>query len=792
MIPFNECFAREQERLATHLEETGLLIKDNCLAGFCYAEYVFLAGLFHDAGKATIYFQDYLQTKKRQGNLSNHALLSALLYAYTILGYYPDKHQNYGALLGFLAIARHHGNFKQDIFSLLEGYREELENKNRTTFLQQLRGMDLEGFSRFINSLTRKYSLFLKPLRPESPEKIKEFLLEDFWSRSPFGKNSLKKLLRDRPCFFSDLYYSCGLLWQADKIHSATQRSRIDLQGLPGDLVSGYLQDLEKKSSLDQIRSEIRSTVIRNIQKNPDEQLFTLTAPTGSGKTLTLLDAALKQMSGNRAKRIIYCLPFTSVIEQNHAVFNDVLAKHYTDREIGQDLLLKHHHLTSPIYQEGESQEDELTPGGQELMVETWQSEIIVTTFHQLLYTVFTARNRNIKRFPQLSEAVIILDEVQAIPVKYWEVTGSILSEIASSLQSSIILATATKPLIFPPEKKALELLPEHEYYYGQLSRVRFVNRACAEAKPIETPFSSFLQEVVTNYEKDKNLLLVLDTKKAVKKAYKHLLESGIAPGENILLLSKALTPEDRLKRIRAIDKRMEDGEKLIVVSTQLIEAGVDLSFDLVHRDFAPLDCLVQTAGRCNRHADESGEGSVFLWYLYDDSKYRPFYFSSIYDSVLLEVTREALADFPAQIPESCWHELTMRYFRLARARAKGTESEMIREKIRKTEFNELEDLFKLIEDRTPTSTYFVIKNNEDQELWDKYLDLKNIEDPMQRRSEFKQFKPLFMQKTVDVYCRAKSEENVILPVYARMNQYSEEYGLDEESISKEGGTFCL
>jgi len=790
MIPFEQTEAHPQEALSLHLAETAQLIQNSCNTGFRYGKYALLAGFFHDAGKATSFFQTYLKTGKKQGGLSDHALLSAHLYAYAVNRFCTDPEKDYGGLLGFLSIAKHHGNFGQDIPALISRYRDALE-RSGTILIQQLEAMDMEGLAQFINSKIQADKLPLTSIAFESPEALHEQILKDFWKIS-FGKKNLKGIIDNHLDFFSDRYYSCGLLWQADKIHTATRQTRTTAGEIPQNLVHKFLMDLNCDHPFDEIRAEIHQQVMDNIGRLNQHRLFTLTAPTGSGKTLTLLDAALMHKFQNQGKRIIYCLPFTSVIEQNHSVFFQVLKKRFGTQGIGEDMLLKHHHLTAPVYEAKNRQENELSPDGQALFVETWQSELVVTTFHQLLFTIFTDRNRNIKRFPQLSEAVIILDEVQAIPVKYWKIVGKLLAAIARHFDTSIILATATKPLIFPPEMGAEELLPGHENYYQRLSRIQLINRACPKGEKSATPFSGFLETVADTVAGDKNMLLVLNTKNAVRRAYEVLVESRMMPGENILMLSKSLTSEDRLAKINRITDHMEAGEKILLISTQLIEAGVDLSFDIVHRDFAPLDCVVQTAGRCNRHWKKGGNGTVYLWHLYDDEKEKPYYFSRIYDPVLLDITQETLGYFPQEIQESTFYELFKRYFQLAMERAAGNQSEEIVESIRAMKFNELEEQFKLIEDEIPTTTYFVIKDDADAQLWDQYLDLKHIQSPIKRKRTFQEFKQTFMQKTVDVYCRDESLANLILPAYMEKNQYSEEYGLNEEFLAKGEGTLCL
>jgi CRISPR-associated endonuclease/helicase Cas3 len=235
------------------------------------------------------------------------------------------------------------------------------------------------------------------------------------------------------------LLYS--VLIDSDKKHAGHIRE-IERKELPEGLVEEYLGlpefKEENKSNINHIRNEIRKSVLKNIRdpQNTNQRIFTLTAPTGTGKTLTSLSAAL--ILRNKLKeafklenepRIIYSLPFTSIIDQNYNVFDGVLSqiKDFEKRE--SEYLLKHHYLSEIFYKTG-SIDKEKDVDESLALIESWESEIIVTTFIQLFHTLIGYKNRSLKKFHNIVDSIIILDEVQNIPIEYWKLTGEVLTAI--------------------------------------------------------------------------------------------------------------------------------------------------------------------------------------------------------------------------------------------------------------------------------------------------------------------------------------------------------------------------
>ncbi|GAI75295.1 unnamed protein product, partial [marine sediment metagenome] len=275
----------------------------------------------------------------------------------------------------------------------------------------------------------------------------------------------------------------------------------IKSKDLPENLVEDYIKKEvfkeKNRSNINYIRNEIRETVLKNIKDscNITQKIFTLTAPTGTGKTLISLSAALllrkilKNTYGLKCEpHIIYSLPFTSIIDQNHSVFNEVLDQIGDFKEHENEYLLKHHYLSEIFYKtEGIDKEEGVDESL--ALIETWESEIIVTTFIQLFHTLIGYKNRSLKKFHNIVNSIIILDEVQNIPVEYWDLIRVILIGLTEYFNCRIILMTATKPLIFQ-KGEYKELVDDYEKYFKKTE----LNRVCLQVD------SNKKQEIIDFY----------------------------------------------------------------------------------------------------------------------------------------------------------------------------------------------------------------------------------------------------------------------------------------------------
>ncbi|HHY29489.1 MAG TPA: CRISPR-associated helicase Cas3' [Syntrophaceticus sp.] len=385
-------------------------------------------------------------------------------------------------------------------------------------------------------------------------------------------------------------------------------------------------------NTTNRLRQKARCEVVDIINRCPSESIYTLTAPTGIGKTLLAATWAFKMRefcSGaiSVIPKIIVVLPFLSVIDQTVKEYKKLLSVGGYDAD--GEWLLTSHSLADREY--ADWLEDESVP----FFIDTWQSELIITTYDQFLMSLVDPKARYQMRFHNLCDALIILDELQSLPCKLWQPLDKILNGLTRIGNSKILLMSATLP---PFVRNAKPLLPNYENYFTQLQRYKL----CFNIQG-KTSIKEFCEELETRLpkwlEEGKRILITLNTRRSARMARDSLEEVWpfkYSPEVPLHFISADVTPKDRLNKIDSI----KEGKPCLVVSTQCIEAGVDIDMDLVIRDFAPLDSLIQIAGRCNREgAGERGE--VQIVDLVDEEGKR--YSEMIYDPIHLQVTRDII-----------------------------------------------------------------------------------------------------------------------------------------------------
>jgi CRISPR-associated endonuclease/helicase Cas3 len=481
------------------------------------------------------------------------------------------------------------------------------------------------------------------------------------------------------------------------------------------------------------LRAGMCESVASALDAALSHRVFTLTAPTGSGKTLTGFEAALRlrerKQSDYPGASIIYCLPFTSIIDQNCEVVADLLVSEGIIPT--SEVLLKHHHLADGRYATSNT---DYALDASSLLTEEWMSSIVVTTFEQFFRTLYHARNASLKRLHRLRGAVILLDEVQAIPRRYWETVRLTLLQLARDWDADVLLMTATRPLILE-ETDRIELVSDQDGLFGGLSRVTLRHQAEDEIE-----LEVFLQEVETRItnEPDRSVGIVVNTVACARQVYEYLSDRLKRP---ISYLSSQITPIQRRERIARL---REGGTYEVLVSTQVIEAGVDISLDVIHRDFAPLDSIIQTAGRCNRNAN--GEGAVFLWRLRDSERYRRPFSQMIYDPLLLDATERVLAGHQI-IHEAAFRELGDAYFDDLKQR--GADMELHRD-FAMLNFATVAEKFQLIEQLPGRQSYFVVLDAKAEQLWDAYCSIQG-QPALKRRHSFMEIKRPFYERVINV-----------------------------------------
>lgn len=354
----------------------------------------------------------------------------------------------------------------------------------------------------------------------------------------------------------------------------------------------------EAERAVNKIRLAISDSCLLAAQR--ERGLFTLTVPTGGGKTLASLRFALHHANTREMDRIIYVIPFTTIIDQNARVIRDILEPDECPEDHGRIVLEHHSNIGADVQTWKEK-----------LLTENWDAPVVFTTMVQLLETLFGAGTRGARRMHQLAKTVIIFDEIQTLPIRCVHLFNNAINFLVDHCRSTVVLCTATQPLLDRVEKmkgalqftKGNEIVPDIGKLYTDLKRVsvhdyrRSPGWSCQE-------IAEFAHEQAA---KEGNCLVVVNTKKAARVIFEGVRRKGC----EVFHLSTGMCPAHRRKIFDTIRRKL-GGDPIICISTQLIEAGVDISFKSVVRMLAGLDSIAQAAGRCNRHG-ASEIGKVFI-----------------------------------------------------------------------------------------------------------------------------------------------------------------------------------
>jgi len=337
------------------------------------------------------------------------------------------------------------------------------------------------------------------------------------------------------------------------------------------------------ETSLNKRRAEILTHCLKAAEWPPG--LFSLTVPTGGGKTLSSLAFALKHALKHGLRRVIYVIPYTSIIEQNAAVFRNIL---------GEDAVLEHHSNYEPKEEDHRSR----------LASENWDTPLVVTTNVQFFESLFSSRSSDCRKIHRIAGSVVILDEAQMLPVPLLKPSLEALRELSSATyRTTIVLCTATQPALSTTESfrdgldGVREIIPDPVQLYQAFKRV--------DVQQLPVLSDDELAERIKGYDQ---VLCVVNTRKHARLIYERLRESG-----ECYHLSGLMCPAHRTQALSRIRQALSGDEPCRVISTQLVEAGVDIDFPLVFRSVAGVDSLAQAAGRCNREG-RLPQGQVFIF----------------------------------------------------------------------------------------------------------------------------------------------------------------------------------
>lgn len=548
------------QSLSNHLIGTGEWAADNA-SPFGAQTLARTAGRLHDLGKYTERFQARLTGETPR---VDHATWGAIM----ALERYSERERGLAMLLAY-AIAGHHTGLAN--------------------------GRDGEQRSALQERLSVEYRSGLPPLLDAWRQEIElpaHLALPDGFTPSR-GRGAFQLALLVRMIFSclvdADFVDTDNFYRRIEGRRPRDEVARPSLQALRKQL-DAHLACLPREGGINPLRADILAHVRGQAAEKPG--LFSLTVPTGGGKTLASLAFALDHALAHGLRRVIYVIPFTSIVEQNAQVFRRAFG------DLGEDAVLEHH---SAFFDDPRSEPQAIEK--RRLAMENWDAPVVVTTAVQFFESLFADRPSRCRKLHNIAGSVVILDEAQTLPLELLRPCVTLLDELALNYRTSLVLCTATQPALTKAQgfKDGLEhvheLAPDPPALYRQLRRVgvRHVGRLDDDA-------------LADHLRQREQVLCIVNNRRHAR----HLFES-IADTPGALHLTTLMYARHRSRVLDEVRRRLKAGEPCRLVSTSLIEAGVDVDFPTVLRAEAGLDSIAQAAGRCNREGRRSLETSEVL-----------------------------------------------------------------------------------------------------------------------------------------------------------------------------------
>jgi CRISPR-associated endonuclease/helicase Cas3 len=576
---------REQDAwqpLPEHLEAVSRLTSSRA-EKFGAARLGALVGLLHDLGKYAREFQDYIAGR---GSSPDHATAGARLIRELAAAVGPDR---FAALIGAYCIAGHHAG------------------------LPNWRG-DRALSDRLVKKLPELDSAWEREL---APEVFGLFPMRFRWHEDK-TQRAFQLAMLGRMVFscLVDADYRDTEKFYAEAIGGSVDRDWPMLAGIIDGLIARfdiYMAEVAASaegSPLGRLRAEILAHA-RSKATRP-RGVFTLNVPTGGGKTLASLGFALDHAKAHRMDRVIYGIPFTSIIDQTASIFRDVL---------GDEQVLEHHSAIDDKRQDRNAPEQEGERDLRDKMrlaMEDWAAPVVVTTNVQLFESLFANRTARCRKLHNLVNAVIILDEAQTIPLRVLRPCVAALDELVRNYGCSVVLCTATQPALAAPRfnggfnlPKDAELAPDPAALAQTLKRVTLTIRT----EPLTDA------DLVNEIAVVDQALVIVNSRRHALDLYRAAQAAKLA---HVIHLSTRQTAADRRRILAAIRDDLKAGRPCRVIATSLVEAGVDLDFPRVWRAQAGLDQIAQAAGRCNREGRHPVADSIVTVFTPAESKPPP------------------------------------------------------------------------------------------------------------------------------------------------------------------------
>lgn len=602
---------REEQSLRAHCVQTAEYASA-CVENIGFYHMAYLAGLLHDMGKATKKYNDYLEAAFAgetvvRGSV-NHTFAGVIYILDNFHAEFVSPMDKLTAEIIGYAIGAHHGLFDCVDLEGKSGFLHRLQ-KDKTELYYE------EAQHNFLQQVANKKEI--ECLFRKAAEEFQTFYQKQMidWER------------KSQKIFFqigllARLLLSCVIYGDrrdtAEFMEGITSLEEKPVSWLSEkEYLERKLSQFDKTSPINQVRSIISDQCLEMAEK--PKGIYKLNVPTGAGKTLCTLRYSLAHAEWFHKKRIIFIIPLLSVLEQNAKVI----------REFVQDknLILEHH---SNVVSEKEFKGDNAELDEYEILTENWESPIVISTLVQFLNILFTHKTSAVGRMRALCDSVIIIDEVQSIPKKTIAMFNMAIDFLSAYCNATIVLSSATQPCL---EKLDWPIKFANQSDMVKLDKKQMEVFSRADITDRTDPYGMDIERWVdfchSLMEERESLLVICNTKREARELFEQMAEIAEAEDWYICHLSTAMCQNHRVEvleklqnKLAVLQENLKNGQKIrkiICISTQLVEAGVDFSFDCVVRVLAGIDNLAQAAGRCNRSNEYGRKGRVYLINLKDE-----------------------------------------------------------------------------------------------------------------------------------------------------------------------------
>lgn len=630
-LAHRDAHSGHEEPLAEHLKLVAERAKDYASV-FGASEEAYLAGLLHDLGKYGEHFQQRL--KGRESGIDHWSA-----GAWTAL-------HDYRLIAAALAIQGHH-------IGLQASNKDSLGDLNpQKLYVQHPLGLRLSEPD--INKLLQFFqndSLSI-PIPDTLPHSLYSSIAQT--AAAMLDVRMLFSALVDADFVETEAWFHMGTTGERQY-----RKPGLSLEpAMAFDWLYSHLGKLAQESVASEAVRDMRHSLLEACLAASElpPGLFTLTAPTGSGKTLAMLAFALAHAAKHNLRRIVVVIPYLTIIEQTTQVYRRVFESRFSAAELDRYIL--EHHSMSGIHSNDDRTHVEDEDYEKRLLTENWDAPIIVTTNVQLLESLFANRPSACRKLHRLAGSVILFDEVQTMPVSLAIPTLATLSHLAERYQSTIVFATATQPAFnhldaFVKQHctsgwKPREILPEKAGFFARSKRTT-----------VKWPDGSISWgDLAEKLAAHKQVMCVLNLKRHAKALFDTLRRRD---DQSVFHLSTNMCPAHRQAVLEKVHMLLAAGKACHLISTQCVEAGVDVDFPVVYRALGPLDAIAQAAGRCNRNGHLTS-GEVYILKPEPEAERRPYPDGAYAQAT--DITSLLLAQLGANDMDISEPELFQKYYR--------------------------------------------------------------------------------------------------------------------------------